>query len=96
MNLNVVYGRTVLADILPDVRKHIPGVRLKDAWVWHAGRDHWEFHYTDSVGASVKPNGTPIHGQPTFYWHGRASGAYEARAKGWAAYLERLGVEGYT
>ena len=39
------YGRLVLAAIVPEVRKHVPGVKLREAWVWHAGRDHWEFHF---------------------------------------------------
>jgi hypothetical protein len=74
---DAAYGRLMLAEITPDVRKHVPGVRLRDAWVWCAGRDHWEFHYQD------------------FYWHGSAGSAYEARYKGWDAYLAHLGVEGY-
>jgi hypothetical protein len=30
-----------------------------------------------------------------FYWHGRASGAFEARAKGWSAWLRKYGLAGY-
>jgi hypothetical protein len=68
------------AQIVPDVRKHVEGVRLTEAWVWCASRrrGHWEFHFRD------------------FYWHGKADGAYDARYRGWAAYLESLGVEGYV
>jgi hypothetical protein len=44
----------------------------KDAWVWKAGRNHWEFH-----------------GPGGYYWHGRAHDAYEARAKGWRAWLTK-------
>ena len=31
-----------------------------------------------------------------FFWHGRASGAYDARMRGWSAWLAREGVTGYA
>lgn len=31
-----------------------------------------------------------------YYWHGSAGNAYEARANGWSAWLEKNGVEGYV
>lgn len=96
MSMDSDYGRILLAQINPDVRKHVKGVRLRDAWVWKAGTDHWEFHYTDSVGAVAEPNGVRQAGQPTFYWHGSAGSAYEARYNGWEAYLTKLGVKGYA
>jgi hypothetical protein len=34
-----------------------------------------------------------FHGPDHFYWHGRASSAYEARYKGWIAYLESKGID---
>lgn len=37
-----------------------------------------------------------FHGPNKFYWHGSADNAYDARYKGWSAYLRTLGVEGYT
>ena len=77
MGVVAVFDRVLYAQIIPDVRKNVPNVRLRDAWVWKAGKDHWEFHYRD------------------FYWHGSASGAYEARYMGWSAYLESVGAEGY-
>lgn len=61
-------------EIAADVRRYDPTIKLRDAWVWCAGRDHWEFHFGD------------------FYWHGSAGGAYDARAKGWEAYLVRFEV----
>jgi hypothetical protein len=39
--------REVLRLVIGDVRKHVPDVKLKDAWVWKSDRDHWEFHYGD-------------------------------------------------
>lgn len=29
-----------------------------------------------------------FHGPKGFYWHGEADNAYDARAKGWGAYLK--------
>lgn len=31
-----------------------------------------------------------FHGPDKFYWHGRADNAYEARAKGWQAWLRQF------
>lgn len=77
MSVYAAFERSLYQEVVKDVRKHVPGVRLREAWVWKAGRDHWEFHYGE------------------FFWHGSASGAFEARAKGWSAYLTKQGVEGY-
>lgn len=30
-----------------------------------------------------------FHGPDGFYWHGEADSAYDARAKGWSAWLDR-------
>jgi hypothetical protein len=30
-----------------------------------------------------------FHGPNNYYWHGSADNAYDARAKGWSAWLER-------
>ena len=32
-----------------------------------------------------------FHGRDKFYWTGNASNAYDARAKGWEAYLRHTG-----
>ncbi len=78
MTHDIVFSRLALSDVLPDVRKHVAGVKLREAWVWKCGEDHWEFHYGD------------------YYWHGSADNAFDARARGWSAYLAKLGVEGYA
>lgn len=70
-SIDVIFTRSLLSQIKPDVEA--AGYRLnKDAWVWCAGRDHWEFH-----------------GPKEYYWHGSAGTAYEARYKGWAAFLNK-------
>jgi hypothetical protein len=70
MSIDVSFCRALLAQIIPDVKASGKRV-VKDAWVWCAGRDHWEFHGPDG-----------------FFWHGNASNAYDARYKGWSAWLE--------
>jgi len=37
-----------------------------------------------------------FHGPDGFFWHGQACCRWAARAQGWSAYLEKLGVEGYV
>lgn len=70
-DINIEFSRVLLAQIKPAVRA--AGRRIiKDAWVWHAHRDLWEFHGPDE-----------------FYWYGSADNAYEARYKGWSAWLDR-------
>lgn len=70
-DINVTFCRALLAQIIPYVKT--AGKRVnKDAWVWHNGRDNWEFHGPDD-----------------YYWYGSANNAYDARYKGWSAWLER-------
>lgn len=77
-NIDISFGRALLAQVKPDVED--AGKRItKDAWVWCAGRDHWEFHGPDN-----------------YYWHGRAGNAYEARYKGWSAWLGSKGNQKYA
>lgn len=71
--INISFCRSLLTAVRRDVEAFAPGKRvIKDAWVWNAGRDHWEFHGPDN-----------------YYWHGRADNAYDARAKGWQAWLSK-------
>lgn len=78
MNIDIEFCRHLLRGAHKLVKEHFPSVRLRDAWVWHAGRNHWEFHYAQ--------------GGP-FYWHGSAGNAYEARYKGWMAWLDKNGIK---
>ena len=77
MSIYTDYTRSMLASITPDVRQHVAGVKLRDAWVYRVGKGHWEFHFRE------------------FYWHGSADDAFEARFKGWDAYLRKIGAPGY-
>jgi len=70
-DINISFCRSLLTAVGKDIKAYVPGTRIyKDAWVWCAGRDHWEFH-----------------GPENYYWHGSADNAYDARAKGWQAWL---------
>lgn len=78
-DINILFCRSLLSRVHRDVRAYAPGIKVrKDAWVWCAGRDHWEFHGPDG-----------------YYWHGNASNAYDARAKGWQAWLCKT-FDGYA
>lgn len=67
------FSREMMRRVHIEVREHAPSIKpMRDAWVYHFGRNHYEFHGPDG-----------------FYWHGRAGDAYDARAKGWSAWLER-------
>lgn len=40
-----VFSQALLREAHQAVKAAFPQVNLrKDAWVWNAGRDHWEFH----------------------------------------------------
>lgn len=77
-SIDITFSRLLLGETHKDVRKlapHLRGHLMRAAWVWRAGRDHWEFHGPDQ-----------------YYWHGSASNSYEARTKGWNAWLRHKGL----
>ena len=81
-NLNTMFTRQLLSMAVAELKLKHPAIKSrKDAWVWHAGRDCWEFH-----GPALRQN---AHPKEEFYWHGRAHDAYEARYKGWMAWMEK-------
>ena len=48
-------------------------------------KDAWVYHFGRGQWE--------FHGPDKFYWYGRAANAYEARYKGWVAWLCKQGVE---
>lgn len=83
-DINIMFCRHLLSSAVETLKLHCPDVRaMKDAWVWCAGRDHWEFH-----GPALKDGDAQ-----KYYWHGSASNAYEARYKGWMAWLAAKGID---
>jgi hypothetical protein len=85
MSVYTDFERSLYAEVVMDVRKWKPTVNLRDAYVMKVGKDHWEFRYLERPDRS---NNYTKQGE--FYWHGSASGAFEARAKGWSAWLETV------
>jgi hypothetical protein len=76
-SIDVAFCRELLKKAHEEVRKFDNSIKpVKDAWVYHLGRNCWEFH-----------------GPCKYYWHGRAANAYEARYKGWMAFLEQRGIQ---
>lgn len=71
-DINSMFCRRLLTLALADIRPLTTVAERKEAWVYHFGRGHWEFH-----------------GPKGFYWHGDADNAYDARAKGWHAWLAK-------
>jgi hypothetical protein len=41
---DIAFSRALLGEAHTAVKQFAPKTKLRDAWVWHAGRDHWEFH----------------------------------------------------
>jgi hypothetical protein len=75
-DINTRFSRRMLTSKHEEVRDRFPDIKpMSDAWVWNGGigsRGNWEFH-----------------GPHNFFCHvGSAANAYEARYKGWSAYIE--------
>lgn len=44
-SIDLDFCRMMLKRVHSDVKAYSPSINLhKDAWVYHLGRDHWEFH----------------------------------------------------
>ena len=65
--------RAHLALVMPEVRKATTPEQRKAAWPWASGNNLGQGH--------------EFHGPDGYYWHGRACCLWEARAKGWQAWL---------
>ena len=76
-NVDVIFGRNLLKEVLKIVNKHTTVKQRKSVWTYHFGRDDWEAQSTGKD--KVNPN----------YWQGSASNAYEARANFWMQWLDR-------
>jgi hypothetical protein len=77
----ITFSRTLLTALRADLEKHKLQI-YKDATV------------VSDVRASRRncPCVFEFHGPRGFYWTGMASSSYEARFKGWHAYLESKGL----
>ena len=75
-NIDVVFTRMLLSQAHQLVKLHFPDLNLR--------RNAWVYKYPRDHW--------DFHGPDGFYWYGRAGTAYEARYKGWMAWLSKQGI----
>lgn len=75
-DINISFSRSLLSQAHIEVRKHFPRVNLRSG--------AWTYHFNR--------DNWEFHGPDKFYWNGSASNAYEARYKGWMAWLRHKGI----
>jgi len=71
--------RTLLKDVMKDVRKAVPAEQIKAAW---GNRSKTKMFFKNHV---------EFHGPNDFYWHDLGCCVWRAKAHGWRAYLRRIG-----
>ena len=76
---NVIYCRAVWKETKKVVDQHTTPSQRKKSYVWHV--------------TSFKC--WEFHAFDGFYWSGQAHNAFDARVKGWEAWLRHKEVEGY-
>lgn len=77
-DINISFCRALLAQANALVKEHFPETKLR-------GGDAWTYN--------LGRDHWEFHGPAEFYWHGSAGNAYEARYKGWMAWLRHRGVK---
>jgi len=77
-SLDVIFGRNLLREVMKTVRKHTTVAQRKSVWVYNHGRGIYEVQ-----SAEMYPN----------RWYGRASSAYEAKAKFWEEWIKQHQLE---
>jgi hypothetical protein len=81
-DINISFSRELLRLVQRDVKSFAPNVKVrKDAWVWCAGRDHWEFH---------GPDGYYWHGNADNAYEARANGWRAWLCKNFDGYAEGI------
>jgi hypothetical protein len=73
MTINIAFCRNMLQAICCEVRRKFPGTKVSEAWVW---TDRRRRHWE-------------FHFQGKLIWDGRADNAYDARYKGWMAFIDK-------
>lgn len=76
MSIDIVFCRSLLREGHKLVKLHFPEINLR--------KDAWVWHF--------QRDHWEFHGPNEFYWNGSASNAFEARYKGWMAWLRSKGV----
>lgn len=64
-DINLTFSRVLLSSVMDDIRKVTTPKERKDAWVYHLGGGHWEFH---------GPNHYYWHGEADNAYEARAKG----------------------
>lgn len=73
----MVFCRALYSGITKIVKRHFPKL--------HLYKNAWVHHF--------QRESWEFHGPDKFYWHGRAVNAFDARYKGWVAYLKSKGID---
>ena len=76
MNINIAFSRQVLSLTHRDAKKHY---LARKGMMLNTRTAAWVYN--------IGRDHWEFHGPDDFYWHGRASNAYEARAKGWESWM---------
>lgn len=76
VDINVTFSRSLLSEAHKLVKLHDPEIDLRTG--------AWTHHF--------HRDNWEFHGPAGFYWHGRADNGYEARYKGWMAWLRKEGA----
>lgn len=81
---NITFSRELMKRVHAEVH-----VRLTELAIKHVRPDLIRCNIMKSAWVwSGDRRNWEFHGPDQFVWHGRAHNAYEARAKGWQAWLE--------
>jgi hypothetical protein len=76
-SVNIMFCMRLMKEAHKLVKKHFPAIKVRSA--------AWTYH--------LGRGHWEFHGPERFYWHGSADNGWEARYKGWMAYLQHKGIE---
>lgn len=75
-DIDLIFCRSIMKDATALVKKHFPRVNLV--------KDSWTYQ--------TGRDQWEFHGPEKYLWYGTAGNAYEARYKGWMAWLATKGI----
>lgn len=88
-DINITFSRQMLKQVHADVRAALAKLAVEHIRPDLVRANLMTAAWTYNCGRDH----WEFHGPDDFYWHGRASNAYEARYKGWMAWLRLLEPE---
>ena len=77
MDINIAFSRSMLNRAHELVKLHFPEINLN--------KDAYTYHF--------HRDHWEFHGPDKFYWHGSAGNGWDARYKGWMAWLRSKGIK---